>query len=91
LTVLSVSEPGRAGPETLAEATTYLREHQVEPALLMLPEEHPAAAILRAAEQRDIDLIVMGGYGHGRFLEVFFGHAANEVIRRATRPVLICR
>jgi len=91
VTVLSVSEAGRVAPETLAEAAAYLREHQVEPSLLMLPEEHPAAAILRVAEQRDIDLIVLGGYGHGRFLEMLFGHAANEVMRHTTRPLLICR
>lgn len=91
VTVLSVTEPGRVGPETLAAATAYLREHRIEPALLMLPEEHPAAAILRTAEQRDVDLIALGGYGHGRFLEVLFGHTVDEVLRGATRPLLICR
>ena len=91
VTVLAVTEPGRVGPETLAAAAAYLREHRIEPALLMLPEEHPAATILRVADQRDVDLIVLGGYGHGLFLEVFFGHTVNEVVRGATRPLLICR
>lgn len=89
--VLSVVEPGRVGHETLDAAVAYLREHNIEPALLLLPEEHPAAAILRVAAQRDVDLIALGGYGHGRFLEVFFGHTVNEVLRGTTRPVLVCR
>ncbi len=91
VTVLAVTEPGRVGPETLAPAAAYLREHRIEPALLMWPEEHPAAAILRVAEQRDVDLVVLGGYGHGRFLEVLFGHTVDEVARATTRPLLICR
>ena len=91
VTVLAVTEPGRVGPETLAAAATYLQEHRIEPALLMLPEEHPAAAILRVAEQRDADFVVLGGYGHGRFLEVLFGHTVHEVVRGASRPLLICR
>lgn len=89
--VVSVVEPGRAGQETLDAAGSYLREHQIEPSLLLLPDQHPAAAILQVAEQRDIDLIALGGYGHGRFLEVFYGHTANEVLRGTKRPVLVCR
>ena len=91
VTVVSVAEPGRGGQEALSAAADYLRAHGVEPALLMLPEEHPAAAILRVAEQREVDLIALGGYGHGRFLGMLFGHAVDEVLRGATRPVLVCR
>lgn len=91
VTVLSVTEPDRIGQDTLAAAADYLREHGVEPALLMLPEEHPAAAILRIAEQRQVDLIALGGYGHGRFLGMLFGHTVDEVLRETTRPVLVCR
>jgi nucleotide-binding universal stress UspA family protein len=57
----------------------------------MLPEEHPAAAILRAAEQREVNLIALGGYEHGNYLEVFFVHTASEGLGKATRPVLVCR
>ncbi|MHB1416333.1 MAG: universal stress protein [Chloroflexota bacterium] len=91
VTVVSVAESGRVEQETLGAAAAYLREHGVEPALLMLPEEHPAAAILRVADEREVDLIALGGYGHGRFMEMLFGHTVDEVLRGTTRPVLVCR
>jgi nucleotide-binding universal stress UspA family protein len=91
VTVLTVAEGSHAGTQELDAAGAFLREHGIEPTLLPLPDEHPAAAILRVAEERKADLIAMGGYGHGRFLEIFFGHTVNEVLRRTTRPVLVCR
>lgn len=37
----------------------------------------PAAAVLRMAGPNDADLAGLGGYGHGRFLEMLFGHTVD--------------
>ncbi len=52
----------------------------------------PAAqTILRIADERDADLIVMGAQGHGVLGTLFMGSATQTVVRRATCPVLTVR
>ncbi|AFY88205.1 cation:proton antiporter [Chroococcidiopsis thermalis] len=47
--------------------------------------------ILRSALERDANLIVCGWKGFSTYRENFFGSAIDNVIRRATVPVLIAR
>ncbi len=54
-------------------------------------EGNPAEVIVKAAENKNMDIIVMGTHGHGGFNKLFFGSVANEVIRIATCPVLTIR
>jgi nucleotide-binding universal stress UspA family protein len=51
----------------------------------------PAAAILRVAEQRQSDVILMGGYGVGPLLNVFFDDVVDQILRAWQRPMFICR
>jgi nucleotide-binding universal stress UspA family protein len=48
-------------------------------------------AILRAAEETDADLIVMGAHAHGPLGRVFFGSTSSHVVRQAACPVLVVR
>jgi len=49
----------------------------------------PSAEIVRVAQEENVDLIVMGAQGETAAQELLLGSVANEVIRRATVPVLI--
>lgn len=49
----------------------------------------PADAILCAAEDFDVDLIVLGGHGRVRFRDAVFGTTGTHVVRHGQRPVLI--
>jgi nucleotide-binding universal stress UspA family protein len=52
----------------------------------------PAAEIiLKTAEERACDLLVMGGYGSGAFREAVLGSTVDRVLRESRWPVLICR
>jgi len=51
----------------------------------------PAEEILRAAREKDIDLIVMGTHGRTGLAHVFMGSIAEKVVRRAPCPVLTVR
>lgn len=54
--------------------------------------EGPAAeAILRVAEVRQIDLIVMGTRGLGRLAGALLGSQSQKVVSHATCPVLLAR
>ena len=44
---------------------------------------------LEAATEAGADLIVMGGYGHGRLRESLFGGVTRYVVSHAATPVLL--
>ncbi len=50
-----------------------------------------AQTILRVADERAADLIVMGAQGHGVLGTLLMGSATQTVVRRATCPVLTAR
>jgi nucleotide-binding universal stress UspA family protein len=46
-------------------------------------------ALIGAAERDGVDLIVMGGYGHGRFRELILGGVTRYAIERSRTAVLL--
>lgn len=56
-----------------------------------LLEGPPAEAILKVAEARQIDLIVMGSRGLSRLAGVLLGSQSRNVIAHANCPVLVSR
>lgn len=52
---------------------------------------NPARGILKVAEDRDVDQIVMGSRGRSGVGRVLFGSVAESVTRRASVPVTIVR
>jgi nucleotide-binding universal stress UspA family protein len=49
----------------------------------------PHLEIVRAAEERHADLVVMATHGRGFFSHAFLGSTTERVIRRAPCPVLV--
>jgi nucleotide-binding universal stress UspA family protein len=49
------------------------------------------AAICRAAEDLEVDLVVIGAHGRGGFGHAILGSVAEKVVRRAPCPVLTVR
>lgn len=58
---------------------------------ILISEGNPAEQILRAAEQRDCDLIVIGTHGFGGIAEAMIGGTVRQVLRRSRKPVLAIR
>jgi nucleotide-binding universal stress UspA family protein len=56
-----------------------------------IPDEMPAQGILAAAEQHDVDLIVLGSRGRGTFANLLLGSTSERVLRYAKVPVLVAR
>lgn len=56
-----------------------------------LLEGHPAAEILRVADEVDAGLIVMGSRGLGRVRRLVLGSTSEELVHHSSRPVLILR
>jgi nucleotide-binding universal stress UspA family protein len=97
---------GRMGPPIPSQPTVIRHDHN-EDALTQLhdlmPESfqgawavelasgHPAEAIVRIAQERDADLIVMGPHGRTGLQHVLLGSIAERVVRLAPCPVLTVR
>jgi nucleotide-binding universal stress UspA family protein len=90
LTVVAVSEAGRATDEALGTAYEYTRRHGVA-AECIRAEGSVAPALLTTATAQKADHLILGGYGHTPVVEVVLGSAVDEVLRKTSLPVLICR
>ena len=49
----------------------------------------PVETILKTADMRHCDLIVMGSHGHGGFIDALIGSTVRRVVRRSKKPVLV--
>ena len=52
-------------------------------------EGSPAATIIKVAEDKNVDLIVMGSHAHSVLNSLFIGSVADKVVNRSTTPVLL--
>ncbi len=83
------------GPEGLNRLAGYLSAHgvKVEPPVAAAPPDGIAStvgqAILDEALAFGAELLVMGGFGHARLIEVVFGGATQAVLENARCAVLI--
>jgi len=78
------------GNEIAGAAAKQMRDAGLDPHVEVL-EGPPADAILRVAEVRGSDLIVMGSRGLGNTRALFLGSVSHKVLQAATCPVLIVR
>ena len=73
-----------------ADIALYLARHCVNVEVLRRPEAaDPGKAILSLAADFNVDLLVMGAYGHSRFREMMLGGATRTILATATLPVLM--
>jgi nucleotide-binding universal stress UspA family protein len=78
------------GNEIAEQAAELLRAAGLDPHIEVL-EGPPADAILRVAQVRQADLIVMGSRGLGNAAALFLGSVSYKVLQDATCPVLIVK
>ena len=82
---------------TVALARTQLQEYAASvtagasPVETVLGEGKPYTEILREAEHRGAELIVVGVHGRSAFDRLVFGSTADNLVRRATCPILTVR
>jgi nucleotide-binding universal stress UspA family protein len=77
-------------------ATEDLRNmlHEIKPSDSSVPCEYrlitgdPATAVVRLAEEEEVDIIVMGTHGRTGLSRLLMGSVAEAVVRRAKCPVL---
>jgi nucleotide-binding universal stress UspA family protein len=56
-----------------------------------VPNEFPAEGILKEAEARGCDVIIMASHGRRAVARAFLGGEALRVVTNSKLPVLVCR
>ena len=72
-----------------ANARHVARESGLAGAELVGEEGDPAAAVLRAAEERAVDVIVVGTQDRGWFDRLLHPSVSKEIVKHAHVPVLV--
>ena len=93
--VPTVGYSGMTEPLPIADITEQL-EDSAERELPKLAEElvvhgEAASEIVRAAKERDVDLIVISSHGRTGLGRIIFGSTAESVVRHASCPVLVVK
>jgi nucleotide-binding universal stress UspA family protein len=90
LVLLTVDDGHGDRPAASFEAAVLAKEQGVD-AKRLLVKGHVAEEILKAAAEENADLILMGAFGHSRFLSALLGSTVDDVVHSATIPVMVCR
>ena len=78
------------GEQVAGHAAENLRKAGVD-VIIEILEGPPADAILRVADVRQPDLIVMGSRGHGEVASLLLGSVSHRVLAHTHVPVMIVR
>nr|WP_222532949.1 universal stress protein [Azospirillum sp. 412522] len=81
---------GRFGNRPGAGLLTHLGRHGVNARVKTVESGGKGIAdvVLAQADDEQVDLIVMGGYGHSRLREMILGGVTRRMLERMTLPVL---
>lgn len=88
--VLSVAEDNTATRQALDWAQSRLQQAGLQVAAQLLPGD-PETVIARHVEDEDIDLLVMGAWGHSRIRRLIVGSTTTTLLRTCRVPVLLLR
>ena len=89
--VLHVSEEAGEEEPDMSDVIAHLGWHGIAAETITRPQggARVGATLLDMGEDIGADLLVMGGYGHGRYREALLGGVTRFIIRHARLPVLM--
>lgn len=90
LVVFSATENEKSNPELQSNAREYLGSKHIDAEFLIKIGES-GDLIVDTANEMNIDLILMGGYGLKPIFQAVLGSTVDKVLRESRKPVLICR
>jgi nucleotide-binding universal stress UspA family protein len=78
--------------ETAMErARVYLDKQGDGNVTYVLRQKPIGESILETAEEHEINLMIMGGFGFRPVLNLMLGSTVDQVLREFKQPILICR
>jgi len=91
LLLLNVNESADSGRKILQEAKEYLAPYQLSQVEEKISAGEATTQIVDVSKNEQIDLIIMGSYGHSRIREAILGSTTVQTMRQVTTPVLMAR
>lgn len=91
LLLFNVNESIDSGRKILQEAKEYLAPYQISEVEEKISAGEPTAQIVDVSKNEQIDLIIMGSYGHSRIREAILGSTTVQTMRQVTTPILMAR
>ena len=82
-------DPDRSDPGGLLAALLSRQGVRAEISILARTMPRVSDVLLRHVRDKSADLVVMGAYGHSRFLEEILGGATRNMLAEATVPVIM--
>jgi nucleotide-binding universal stress UspA family protein len=89
LIVMTLTGTGNTSAAAQDYARAYLELHEIEAEYVLVSGSMDA--FLNVSQERDINLILMGGYSGNALKEVVIGSLVNHLLRKFDYPVLISR
>lgn len=89
LTVMTLSGSGTVSSPVQEYARKYLELHEIEADYVLM--KGSLDTFLEVSKERDINLILMGGYSGTALKEIIIGSLVNHLLRNFGNPILICR
>jgi nucleotide-binding universal stress UspA family protein len=80
---------GNASVSVQDYARAYLEFHELEADYVLV--DGTPDTFLEVSRERDINLILMGGYSGNALKEVVLGSLVNHLLRKFEYPILICQ
>ena len=90
LSVITVVDNTAVNRNALESARRYMEAREVDGRFLSASGP-VAESILQTAGDEDSGLLLLGGYGHGPFMDIVMGSTVDKVLRASSQPLLISR
>jgi nucleotide-binding universal stress UspA family protein len=85
----TVASSLEAGQEILAPAETYLCNHGVIPIKKIIAGARASEQLCGIVAASEVDILVMGAYGHSPIREVFFGSTTERILSHCDATVIL--
>ena len=89
LILVTVVPAEDSGTEILAPAEAFLAHHGVTPKKQVEVSSKPASVISQLVSSGDVDLLIMGAYGHSPIREVLFGSTTERILSQCSTNVIL--
>lgn len=89
--LIDLPDEDDAAKDVLEGVSATASRLEVPCATVHVKNQYPAEAILREAEAKNCDLIVMASHGRRALGRLLLGGEAVRVITQSTVPVLVCK
>jgi nucleotide-binding universal stress UspA family protein len=88
-TVVNIAQSEDSGREVLAPAEAFLFHHGVSPKIRVEVNSKPAEVICEIVASEEMDVVIMGAYGHSSIREVLFGSTTERVLAHCLANVIL--